>query len=179
MQKLNSKNLIYKFTLISIFAIAMAYLESAVVVYLRGLFGITSLLPSAEMIGSQDIALNLGVIVFLKMSSALKVLANANILLVEIGREVATIVMLISFAWLLGKSLKERLAIFLWTFAFWDIFYYFWLYVIIQWPPSIFTPDVLFLIPVPWIAPVIVPVGISILMIGVAVWLISRVSHEY
>ena len=86
--------------------------------------------------------------------------------------------MLFTLAWLAGRKYKEKLAFFLWTFAFWDIFYYFWLYVLIKWPPSILTPDVLFLIPCPWIAPVILPVGISVLMIGTAIWLLKIITQS-
>ena len=168
MFKLDSENLIIKLTLITIFAIAMAYLEATVVVYLREIFSITS--TYAQIVETRDIALNLGVIAFLKISSALKILSDSKILFIEIGREVATIIMLLTLAWLVGKKYKEKLAFFLWSFAFWDIFYYFWLYVLIKWPPSILTIDVLFLIPCPWVAPVILPVTISVLMTGVAAW---------
>lgn len=51
--------------------------------------------------------------------------------------------------------------VFLWTFAFWDLFYYLSLYVLIKWPSSFKTIDVLFLIPRPWIAHVWFPIGIS------------------
>lgn len=74
--------------------------------------------------------------------------------------------MLIGVSFLAAKSPKERWAFFLWTFAFWDIFYYVGLWLAIQWPPSFLTQDVLFLIPVPWIAPVWFPVSISLLTIG-------------
>jgi hypothetical protein len=174
MFKLDSENLIIKLTLITIFAIAMAYLEATVVIYLRKIFSITS--TYAQIVETRDIALNLGVIAFLKISSALKILSDSKILFIEIGREAATIIMLFVLAWLAGKKYREKLAFFLWSFAFWDIFYYFWLYVLIKWPPSILTVDVLFLIPCPWVAPVILPVTISVLMIGMATWFFIKVD---
>jgi hypothetical protein len=61
---------------------------------------------------------------------------------------------------------------FLWTFAFWDLFYYFSLYILIKWPPKLTTIDVLFLIPVPWIAPVWFPIAISSLTI-IVIFLLS------
>jgi hypothetical protein len=76
-------------------------------------------------------------------------------------REAATIIMLVVIAYLVGSSWLERGVFFLWTFAFWDLFYYVSLYILIKWPSSLKTIDVLFLIPVPWIAPVWFPIGVS------------------
>jgi hypothetical protein len=80
-------------------------------------------------------------------------------------REAATIVMLVVIAYLVGGTWIERGVFFLWTFAFWDLFYYLSLYILIKWPPKLTTIDVLFLIPKPWIAPVWFPVGVSSLTI--------------
>jgi len=76
-------------------------------------------------------------------------------------REAATIVMLVVIAFLAGTTWVERGVFFLWTFAFWDLFYYLSLYILIKWPPKLSSIDVLFLIPKPWIAPVWFPVGVS------------------
>jgi len=93
----------------------------------------------------------------------------------EVFREVATILMLIAASLLAAKGLRERWAFFLWMFAFWDIFYYVGLWFAIQWPPSLLTQDVLFLIPVPWVAQVWFPVTVSSLAI-IAV-LLTRKNH--
>jgi len=77
-------------------------------------------------------------------------------------REAATIVMLVALALLTGQGWLEQSMIFLWAFAFWDLFYYVSLYLVIKWPPSLKTLDVLFLIPCPWIAPVWFPVSVSL-----------------
>ena len=135
-----------KFLLLAVFAIGMAHVEGVVVVYLRKVLGITD------------------------VESNLKVAAeNFNFprkyLLIEKTREMATIVMLVALAFLTGGSWLDKIVVFLWTFAFWDIFYYLSLYVLIKWPPKLTTIDVLFLIPRPWIAPVWVPVGISSMII--------------
>ena len=86
-------------------------------------------------------------------------------LLIEKTREVATIIMLVVIACIAGSDWLEKGVFFLWTFAFWDLFYYVSLYILIKWPPKLTTTDVLFLIPKPWIAPVWFPVGISSLTI--------------
>jgi hypothetical protein len=95
-------------------------------------------------------------------------LIDQKILLVEIAREAATLVMLAGVAYLAGKGFKNRFAYFLIAFAVWDIFYYIWLKVFIDWPASIFDWDILFLIPFTWLAPVLAPVLCSIAMLMLA-----------
>ena len=126
------------------FAAAMAYVEAAVVVYLQRALDITPerLFPlrGPEMVG--DLAA------------------------IEVGREFATLVMLIGIGCLAGRAWLDRLA---WTavaFGVWDVLYYGWLWVFIGWPHSPTTWDVLFLIPVPWIGPVWAPVAVSVTLIG-------------
>jgi len=131
---------IVKFILLFIYAAAMANIEAAVVVYLRELY-----YPEG-------------------FSFPLKLISN-KILLIEILREFSTIVMLVGITYLCGKSFLERFFYFIYTFGVWDIFYYVWLKIFLNWPPSLSTDDLLFLIPVPWIAPVYAPVIISISMI--------------
>ena len=65
-----------------------------------------------------------------------------------------------------------KCAYFLYLFGVWDIFYYIWLKVFLDWPASLFTWDVLFLIPVPWVGPVLAPVTVALTMIGMALVLL-------
>lgn len=132
-----------KLVLLAIFGIAMAHLEGVVVVYLRKALGI---LDSASNMDSLE-------------------KFPRRYLRIEITREAATIIMLVVIAYLTGSSWPERGIYFLWTFAFWDLFYYVSLYIMIKWPPTLSTIDVLFLIPVPWIAPVWFPIGVSAMTI--------------
>jgi len=69
-------------------------------------------------------------------------------------RESATIVMLVGVALLAASKARERRAVFLWTFPLWDISYYAGLWAMIRWPTSLFDLDLLFFIPVPWVAQV-------------------------
>lgn len=126
-------------TLLAVFGIAMAHFEGVVVVYLRKALGML------DTDGNKE--------------SAEKI--PKRFLYIEMTREAATIVMLVVIAYLVGRTWPERGIFFLWTFAFWDLFYYLSLYILIKWPPTLKTIDVLFLIPVPWIAPVWFPVGVS------------------
>lgn len=141
-----------KFFLLAIFGIAMAHLEGVVVVYLRKTLGI---LDSESN--------NASIQKFPK-----------RYLKIEMTREAATIIMLMIIAYLTGVTWIERAIFFLWTFAIWDLFYYLSLYILIKWPPTLTTIDVLFLIPKPWIAPVWFPIcvsGLTILVISVLAFL--------
>lgn len=135
--------MLLKLSLLAIFGIAMAHLEGVVVVYLRKSLGMLDSESNKEYAG--------------KFPERFK-----NI---EMTREASTIIMLVIIAYLAGATWPERGIFFLWTFAFWDLFYYLSLYILIKWPPSLKTIDVLFLIPVPWIAPVWFPIGVSSLTI--------------
>lgn len=128
-----------KLSLLALFGIAMAHFEGVVVVYLRNILGLPNSVSNKESVDK-----------FPK-----------RYLHIEMTREAATIVMLVVIAYLVGSTWPERAVFFLWTFAFWDLFYYVSLYMLIKWPPTLTTIDVLFLIPKPWIAPVWFPVAVS------------------
>jgi Kef-type K+ transport system membrane component KefB len=89
---------------------------------------------------------------------------------VEVFREAATMLMLLSAAILAKQKRGERFAIFLWIFALWDIGYYLALWATVRWPYSPTSPDVLFLFPVPWTSQVWFPILISILTVAVVLW---------
>ena len=84
-----------------------------------------------------------------------------SLLTIEIFRELATLIMLVTIALLIVKTWRERWAMFLWIFAAWNIFFYVALWATVRWPSSLTTPDVLFLIPVPWFAQVWFPLLVS------------------
>jgi hypothetical protein len=128
----------------TIFAISMGFFESAVVVYLR-----TIAYPAGFAFPLQPL--------------------SSNLATTEILREVFSLIMLFSVACLLGKRGIERFAWFIYNFAIWDIFYYIFLNLLIGWPDSITTMDLLFMIPVIWAGPVWAPVLLSLLMIFLAI----------
>ncbi len=123
------------------YAVAMAYLESSVVVYLRLIY-----YPHGF-----DFPLRL---------------IEPWVGAIEVGREAATLVMLAAVAWLSGSDRGERVLHCCFAFGVWDFFYYAWLWVFLRWPSSLLTGDILFLIPVPWVAPVLAPVVVSLLLIA-------------
>ncbi|GBD94218.1 hypothetical protein BMS3Abin05_01822 [bacterium BMS3Abin05] len=135
-----------------IYGIAMAYFESAVVVYLRAIYYPNGFVFPLKMI-------------------------PANLAVIEIGREVITMVMLLAVSFLAGRNFWQRLSFFMMSFGIWDIFYYFWLKVFLGWPASFLTWDILYLIPVPWTGPVLAPVLVSVTMI-IAAFLILKLDRK-
>ncbi|MHC4395075.1 MAG: hypothetical protein ACYS1A_05415 [Planctomycetota bacterium] len=97
-----------------------------------------------------------------------------RLLLTEVGREAATIILIFSGAWLFGQNRRQRFAYFFTIFAVWDIFYYVWLKILLNWPGSIMDWDILFLIPVAWASPVLAPVLISLTMLIFAAIILYR-----
>ncbi len=146
-----------KLGLVTIFGIAFGYLEAIVVVYLRR---ILPPLPWEVM----------------SVAEFSNFLRSYGVLFSEQTREASTIVILLMVALLVGRKWVEKLAIFLWVFAIWDIFYYIWLKVLIGWPPSLATIDCLFLIPGPWFAPVYIPLLASLVMVSVAIFFLRKVK---
>lgn len=102
---------------------------------------------------------------------------SRRLLLTEVGREAATVVVILGACLLAGQNRRQRLAYFLIIFAVWDIFYYIWLKVLIGWPGSLLDWDVLFLIPVAWAGPVLAPVLVSIAMLVFAGVILYRDSE--
>lgn len=139
---------------VTVYALAMAYLESAVVVYLQRALAMTpaTLFP----LRNQSVLGNLGSI--------------------EVGREIATLVMLVTVGWLAGQRGLERFAWLAIAFGIWDIGYYFFLWVFIGWPSSVKTYDLLFLLPVPWVAPVWAPITVSIALIFFGLIVVRRLN---
>jgi len=120
---------------------------------------VTGQLPPDEY----SVRLNLRFIAFITTKQPL--LKNASIISAEMWREFSTIIMLLTLAYVAGKTVKQRIGAFLIAFGFWDIFYYIFLHFLIGWPTSLLNIDVYFLLPVPWIGPVITPIVISIILI--------------
>lgn len=130
-------------TWVTIYSIGMAFIESSVVVYLRELY-----YPDGFSFPLMPI--------------------EGDVAVTEILREAATLIMLISIGFLAGRNGLERFAWFIYSFAVWDIFYYVFLKVLLNWPGSLLTWDILFLIPVTWVGPVVAPVLLSLVMITFA-----------
>lgn len=132
--------IIKKIGIVTAFAISMAFIESAVVVYLREIY-----YPEGFDFPIKPMSSKIG--------------------LVEVMREIYTIILLLAAAFLAGRTRITRFAYFIFCFAIWDIFYYVFLKFILGWPDSFLTWDILFLIPTTWTGPVISPIIVSLTMI--------------
>jgi hypothetical protein len=126
---------------VALYAAAMAWVESAVVFYIR--YHINRLVPYQP-----------------DPLPIVNALGTA-----EIVRELATMIMLATVGWLAGRNWRTRIGFSLLAFGIWDIAYYVWLVPLTGWPQSITDWDILFLIPLPWWGPVWSPVSIAILMV--------------
>src|SRR5216683_4939781 len=150
-----------------IFAASFGFLEAVVVVYLRAAVG---LLPGYQ--GTLSDVIRMSGQFYVQSQSVSQF--PKSLLTLEVLREAATILMLLSVALLTSTKSRARAAVFLWTFAVWDIVYYAALWATVRWPHSLNDPDVLFLIPVPWLSPVWFPLLVS--AFALAAVLFSRVS---
>jgi hypothetical protein len=150
MQKFNeySNSTLKNWLWVGLFAIAFAWVESAVVVYLREIYfdGGFSFPLVVKWEGGKHVV--------------------DPLVRIELGREIATIIILISIGWLAGKNKFQKFCFFMIAFGVWDIFYYIWLYVMVGWPESLMTWDLLFYVPLPWVGPVLTPVLIALTMVA-------------
>ena len=147
------KSIKIKLLWVFIFAVAMGVLESVVVVYLRYMF-----YPNG-------------------FKFPLTAIPN-SLIIAELVRELCTIVMLLSISWIAGKNRTQIFSFFLFSFAVWDIFYYVGLKLFLDWPQSFFTWDILFLIPVPWVGPVLAPAISSLSMIILSLIMLTGDHHN-
>lgn len=142
------KSIVRLFFITGIFAFAMGLLETIVVVYLRQIYYPAGFeFPLVEF--------------------------SSFMMKVELLREVATIIMLVSVGILAGKNFNKSFAFFIYAFAVWDISYYIGLKLLLNWPASLLTWDILFLIPVVWVGPVLSPVICSLAMIILSVLIVK------
>lgn len=140
---------IKKIGLALLFSILMAYFEAIVVVYLRGIY-----YPSG-------------------FSFPLVKIQSLHYF-AELGREIVSLALILLLAYLLAeRDSKGTIFYFFFIFGLWDIFYYIWLFIVLNWPRSLFTWDVLYLIPVPWIAPVLAPLIVSLLFVGSVFFIVA------
>ena len=131
----------HRWLVVALYAVAMAWVEAAVVYYLR------SLIDRIEPYQPYPLPMAGG-------------FGEA-----ELIREIATLIMLFTVGWLAGATWRTRLGYSVVAFGVWDIFYYVFLRVMTGWPKSLLDWDILFLIPLPWWGPVWAPTSIALLMI--------------
>ena len=145
-----------------LFGISFGYVEAAVVVYLRTIYE-----PIRLQVNPKQAA---GDLLPLITHEQLRATApeKVHLLGAEIVREAATLLMLAGVALAAAGNRRLWLPAFALAFGTWDLFFYVFLKVLVGWPASLLTWDVLFLIPVPWAAPILAPaiVSVSIIVMG-------------
>jgi hypothetical protein len=132
---------------LALFSIAMGFLETAVVVYLRQIYYPEGFCFPLTMM-------------------------DPHLVVIELLREACTVIMLAGIGILAGRSPQQRLAFFFAAFSIWDLFYYVFLKLLLDWPDSFLTWDILFLIPIPWVGPVVTPclISLTLLLLAAAVY---------
>jgi hypothetical protein len=137
-----------------VWGVAFGYIEASVVIYLRDIYY------------PQGFAFPL-------------VIIEDHILLTEVIREAVTLLIIWATVCLSYRKLQSRIAAYVVLFGIWDIFYYIFLKLFLNWPENLNTWDILFLIPTPWVGPVWAPVLVSIAFIyaGTAILIRNHQNH--
>ena len=155
-----------------LFGTAFGYLEAAVVSYLRVLHE-----PARQQFYPGRPTAELFPLLTLEQLQA-SGREQQQTLVTEIGREAATIIMLVAVALGVSRNAGECMAALVVAFGTWDFTFYVFLKVLLGWPASLLTWDILFLIPVPWVGPVLAPVLVSLVMIGTGIWYLRAAERE-
>jgi hypothetical protein len=151
-----------------LFGASFGYVEAAVVAYLRLLHE-----PARQQFHPGRGAGDLFPLLTMEQLRASGP-EQQQLLAIELGREAATIVMLAAIGLAVARNAGQWAAAFVIAFGTWDITFYLFLKLLLGWPESLFTWDILFLIPVPWVGPVLAPALVSAAMIGAGVWHLRR-----
>ncbi|BDY11852.1 hypothetical protein [Hydrogenimonas cancrithermarum] len=138
---------------LALWGISFAYIESSVVVYLRKIY-------------------------YPQGFSFPLVPIESHILSTETIREAMTLIIMWATVTLTFERLQSKIAAYLILFGVWDIFYYIFLKLLLDWPASVTTWDILFLIPSPWVGPVWAPVVVSMALIFAGVVLLKRAEEK-
>lgn len=167
-----------------LFGISFGYVEAAVVAYLRAIYE-----PIRERVQSNRVPGDLFPLLTRDQLAAIdqagqapgasnQAITHRQRLFTELGREAATLVMLGGAALLVARNFREWLAAFVLAFGVWDIFFYAFLKVLLGWPASLMTWDILFLLPVPWVGPVITPMLVAAVMAAGGATVLWREHHD-
>ncbi len=153
-----------------LFGVSFGYVEAAVVIYLRALYE-----PMQQQLFPGHSAGEIFPLIRMDQLETARPEAM-RWLVIELARELGTLLMLAAVALALAHNFRQWLAAFLIAFGLWDIFFYAFLKALLDWPSSLFTWDLLFLLPVPWAGPVLAPLLVALSMVGAGVVVLLRES---
>ena len=148
------RTLKYTLSWLYVWGIAFGYIEAATVIYLRKIY-----YPDGYIFPI--------------------ILADIDIASVEIMRELMTLIIILAVAELTFRTFLKKLAAYMIIFGIWDIFYYIFLKIYLDWPESFFTWDILFLIPFPWVGPVMAPLLVSLSLIYAGIVILVEINRGY
>lgn len=149
----------------TLYAAAFGYVEALVVVYIRRLTGMTPGVDYHQLWAARHLAWN-GPAIIAEMG-------RLDVYQTEYGREIATLLLLLGPAMAAGRTGRERLALFFYTFAVWDETYYLWLRLWTGFPQGLGSADIYFLVPIAWYGPIWFPVLVVMpALIALSLWLL-------
>ncbi len=139
-----------------VLALAFGWIEASVVVYLRELHAREVSLQGPNYMAGLQVTL---------------ASMPRHLVAIEIAREACTMLVLGAVAWLAGRRLADRAGAFLLSFGIWDLTYYAVLRLLVGWPDTLRSWDILFLIPMPWVAPVWAPLSVATFFVAAGSYL--------
>ncbi len=153
---------------LTLFGFAFGYVEAAVVVYLRHIYD-----PVRQQLYPAKPPSDLFPLITSEQLNQQSP-AYSRLLMTELGREFATLVMLGAAAAAVSMNFRQWLAGFVLAFGVWDLVFYLFLKVILGWPESLATWDILFLLPLPWVGPVLAPCLVAATMVWAGIVVLRR-----
>jgi len=156
----------------AILAVALAYTEASLVVYLRALIA-----PVRARHFPDSANEPLPLLSPPQLTEAGE--SFPRLLVVEVTREITPVAALLAMAWGLARRRRQIVAFFLLGFGVWDIFYYVFLKILLDWPASLGTWDILYLIPTAWVAPVWAPLVVSVTLVLAGLAILRQGDRPY
>ena len=150
-----------------VLAVALGHVEACVVAYLR-----QAAAPVRELHFPEAVREPLPLLSRAQLAQAGREVES--LLGFEVAREVTVLLVLFAAAYGFRRRPGELAGFFLLGFAVWDIFYYVFLKLMLNWPASLGTWDILYLIPVPWLAPVWAPLLVSGTLLVASLFMLTR-----
>ncbi len=157
----------------TVLAAGLAVTEASVVVYLREV-----LVPKREVLFPETVREPLPLLSPDDLRGKSERDDLTHLYFTEMAREITPLLVLLAAAVGFRRRRGEGIGFFLLGFAAWDILYYAALKVLMDWPASLGTWDVLYLIPVPWVAPVWAPLAVSAVLLLAGLIMLNRPQRE-